>query len=195
MLYHYTITEMSNAHDTSAQSSRSLQVARSRNIADATTGAELDDDEIEIMMAAPSSPPQCSSTPSIQPIMATPASVAVKTITHTTTIPMQFSPHPSTPRHQHFPSAGGSLSQPGTPATTTRQPPVADSPFPANALRPDGTLDREAALEQIRQRRGRARSVAMGCATPRKQVEDQGLAGRRDISAPVRAASKAWTKG
>ena len=45
-------------------------------------------------------------------------------------------------------------------------------------------VDREAALEAIRQRRGRARSFAAGHGTPRKQMME-GVKERRDISAPV----------
>ncbi|MCJ1475582.1 hypothetical protein MMC13_004245 [Lambiella insularis] len=45
---------------------------------------------------------------------------------------------------------------------------------------PASTMTREEALEQIRQRRGRARSIAAGNGTPRKAMEV-----RRDISAPT----------
>lgn len=115
----------------------------------------------------------------------TPIDREFRTVTTTTTIPIHFnSPFPSSDAHQ-----------PTTPMTVGH-PPLAQaltSPFPSKALRPDGTLDREAALEQIRQRRGRARSVAMGYATPQKQMmEGVGPNGRRDISAP---ALRAWTKG
>ncbi|KAF1984008.1 hypothetical protein K402DRAFT_360240 [Aulographum hederae CBS 113979] len=107
----------------------------------------------------------------------------IRTITTTTTIPMTFTPVKSSNLY----SATGGI--PATPATIAH-PPQANipiSPFPSTSgLKPDGTIDREAALEQIRQRRGRARSVAMGLATPRKQMlEGVGAAGRRDISAPA----------
>jgi len=73
-------------------------------------------------------------------------------------------------------------------STTTRIPlanPPDLTPQPAtvahNALSP--TMTREEALAQIRERRGRARSLAQGTMTPRKQmVEGQE---RRDISAPA----------
>lgn len=45
------------------------------------------------------------------------------------------------------------------------------------------TMSREQALEQIRQRRGRARSFAAGNLTPMKQMVESGV--RRDISAPA----------
>ncbi|RDW74956.1 hypothetical protein BP6252_06098 [Coleophoma cylindrospora] len=45
------------------------------------------------------------------------------------------------------------------------------------------TMTREEALAQIRERRGRARSLAQGTLTPRKQMVDAGV--RRDISAPT----------
>ena len=60
--------------------------------------------------------------------------------------------------------------------TTTTTVPLADVLSPS-------TMTREEALEQIRQRRGRARSVAAGTLTPRKQMVE-GVA-KRDISAPA----------
>ena len=45
------------------------------------------------------------------------------------------------------------------------------------------TLSREKALAMIRERRGRARSLAQGTLTPRKQMVEGGV--RRDISAPA----------
>jgi hypothetical protein len=95
----------------------------------------------------------------------------IRTITTTTTIPIMFSPFPGS-------------QQPTTPMTIGHLPLGPGSPFTAGAIKPDGTLDREAALAQIRERRGRARSVAMGHATPRKQMVE-GVTGRRDISAPT----------
>ena len=66
--------------------------------------------------------------------------------------------------------------------TTTFVPlAVAESPAP---FTPSATMTREEALEQIRQRRGRARSIAAGHTTPRKQMIDLGGL-RRDISAPA----------
>jgi hypothetical protein len=50
-------------------------------------------------------------------------------------------------------------------------------------------FDREAALEAIRQRRGRARSMAAGQGTPMKQMVE-GVKDRRDISAPVSRAQR-----
>jgi hypothetical protein len=108
----------------------------------------------------------------------------IRTVTTTTTIPITFSPFPPRPSQED---------QPLTPMTVGH-PPLAHppgSPFPASAFKADGTLDREAALRQIRERRGRARSVQMGHATPRKQMMEGVAGGRRDISAP---ALKAWTK-
>ncbi|ORY60097.1 uncharacterized protein BCR38DRAFT_460059 [Pseudomassariella vexata] len=46
------------------------------------------------------------------------------------------------------------------------------------------TMTREQALAQIKERRGRARSIAQGVMTPRKQMVTGGLA-RRDVSAPA----------
>ncbi|KAL2075518.1 hypothetical protein VTL71DRAFT_461 [Oculimacula yallundae] len=76
-------------------------------------------------------------------------------------------------------------------STTTRIP-LANAPdltpptvLPA-ALNPalSPTMSREEALAQIRERRGRARSLAQGTMTPRKQMVE-GAGSRRDISAPA----------
>ncbi|KAL9062159.1 MAG: hypothetical protein Q9157_009175, partial [Trypethelium eluteriae] len=53
------------------------------------------------------------------------------------------------------------------------------------------TIDREAALEAIRQRRGRARSFAEGKLTPRKPMVEGVAPERRDISAPVLGTASA----
>jgi hypothetical protein len=76
-------------------------------------------------------------------------------------------------------------------STTTRIP-LANPPdltpptvLPASldpALSP--TMSREEALAMIRERRGRARSLAQGTLTPRKQMVE-GTGSRRDISAPA----------
>ncbi len=50
-------------------------------------------------------------------------------------------------------------------------------------------FDREAALQAIRERRGRARSMAEGHGTPMKQMLE-GVKERRDISAPVFRAGR-----
>jgi hypothetical protein len=79
-----------------------------------------------------------------------------------------------------------------TVSTTTRIPlaqpsditPPNTLPLPASldpALSP--TMSREEALAMIRERRGRARSLAQGTLTPRKQMVEGGV--RRDISAPA----------
>lgn len=60
-----------------------------------------------------------------------------------------------------------------------------DLPFSPAAPMTPGGISREEALEQIRQRRGRARSIAVGNGTPRKRMVDVGEL-RRDISAPGR---------
>jgi hypothetical protein len=76
-------------------------------------------------------------------------------------------------------------------STTTRIPLANPSditppilPVPASldpALSP--TMSREEALAMIRERRGRARSLAQGTLTPKKQMVEGGV--RRDISAPA----------
>lgn len=90
-------------------------------------------------------------------------------------------------------------------STTTRIP-LANPPdltpettLPTDLSNPafSPTMSREEALAQIRERRGRARSLAQGTLTPRKQMVEGGV--RRDISAPairsgnVRGRSQART--
>ncbi|KAI9754816.1 MAG: hypothetical protein M4579_004541 [Chaenotheca gracillima] len=70
-----------------------------------------------------------------------------------------------------------------TTTTTTMRIPLT-SASPDNRLAEGATMSREQALEQIRQRRGRARSIAADKLTPRKQTGEGALASRRDISAP-----------
>ena len=81
------------------------------------------------------------------------------TVTTTTTIPMHFTPvayKPSLEDAENIPPA------------------TADVP----------TFDRAAALAAIEYRRGRAKSIASGQMTPRKQMLE-GVKERRDISAPA----------
>ncbi|EKD14796.1 hypothetical protein MBM_07007 [Drepanopeziza brunnea f. sp. 'multigermtubi' MB_m1] len=75
-------------------------------------------------------------------------------------------------------------------STTTRIP-LANAPDLTPTLLPSAldpalspTMSREEALAQIRERRGRARSLAQGTMTPRKQMVEGG-GPRRDISAPA----------
>ncbi|OCK76423.1 hypothetical protein K432DRAFT_428738 [Lepidopterella palustris CBS 459.81] len=110
---------------------------------------------------------------------ATPAFL-MRTVTTTTKIPLHFSP--ATPHN--LPPTPSTIAHPPThaPETASSQPLRS---LDLNLL----PIDREAALEQIRQRRGRARSIAAGQSTPRKQMLE-GTVGRRDISAPVGRGTK-----
>lgn len=69
--------------------------------------------------------------------------------------------------------------------TVTTVIPLVTTPSPAKQLpfNPEATMTREQALEQIRARRGRARSIAAGQGTPRRLLAIS--ADRRDISAPA----------
>lgn len=102
---------------------------------------------------------------------------AIRTITTTTTIPLQFSPAPF-----------GNM--PPTPSTISHLPARSNSahtPSSNESITLDlgkVEIDRAAALEAIRQRRGRARSIANAQMTPRKQMLEGVTGGRRDISAP-----------
>lgn len=119
---------------------------------------------------APSTPPRPHNRPDTTPFRHQPS---IRTVTTTTTVPMHFTPSLKT------------------------LPPVFDSeedienippPTPSSAVLPDGSelpiMDRAAALAAIEYRRGRAKSIANGQATPRKQMLE-GVRERRDISAPV----------
>lgn len=101
----------------------------------------------------------------------------------------QVSSIPSTPRPHVFNSPPSS-----TPAPTCSIPAQLQRPYTTRVISTttivpladifSPSMSREEALEQIRQRRGRARSIAAGNLTPRRQmVEGAGI--RRDISAPV----------
>jgi hypothetical protein len=125
----------------------------------------VDDSEDEDM-----SPP----TPDREPTgPATP--YLTRTITTTTTIPLHFSP--ATPAFK--PGRG-----PMTPSTVAHAAANAQTPVLGELSLNKLGIDREAALAAIRERRGRARSMAAGHGTPMKQMVE-GVKDRRDISAPV----------
>jgi hypothetical protein len=102
---------------------------------------------------------------------ATPAHYELRTTT--TTIPIAFSP--ATPAFR--PGKG-----PMTPSTVAHAAVNARTPVLGELSLNITPIDREAALRQIRERRGRARSMADGHGTPMKQMLTKD---RRDISAPV----------
>lgn len=130
----------------------------------------IHEDVIEDSEDEDSGPP----TPSHEPLgPATP--YLTRTITTTTTIPLHFSP--ATPAFK--PGRG-----PMTPSTIAHAPADARTPVLGELSLNKLPFDREAALEAIRQRRGRARSMAAGHGTPMKQMVE-GVKDRRDISAPV----------
>ena len=100
--------------------------------------------------------------------------------------PRQVSSPPSSPPHLRYPTTPRPLPVPPygpnhITQTVTTTIPLAVTPSP---FTPNPTMTREEALEQIRQRRGRARSIAAGHSTPRKQMIDLSSL-RRDISAPA----------
>lgn len=95
--------------------------------------------------------------------------------TTTTTIPIAFSP--ATPAFR--PGRG-----PMTPSTVAHAATDGRTPVLGELSLNSVSIDREKALQQIRERRGRARSMANSHATPMKQMM-QGVKDRRDISAPV----------
>ncbi|CAI6336598.1 unnamed protein product [Periconia digitata] len=118
----------------------------------------------------------CPGTPGEYPTgPVTPAQYLMRTITTTTTIPLHFSP--ATPAMKRG-------AQAMTPSTVAHAPADAHTPVLGELALNKAPFDRQAALEAIRERRGRARSMAAGQATPHKQMME-GVKERRDISAPV----------
>lgn len=84
-----------------------------------------------------------------------------------------------------FLTAANTAAQTHAIKTVTTVVPLVTTPSPAKQLpfNPEATMTREQALEQIRARRGRARSIAAGQGTPRRILAVS--ADRRDISAPA----------
>nr|OQO22076.1 hypothetical protein B0A51_08917 [Rachicladosporium sp. CCFEE 5018] len=130
------------------------------------------------------SPDQTSSTPTQD---ARPFSL--RTITTTTQIPMHFTPiRKST--HPFYPDNAENIDPDCA---------VLDAYTPDRSATDTTALpfDREAALAAIAYRRGRAKSLANGHLTPRKQmVEGLGVGvegGRRDVSAPVLGRGRVGT--
>lgn len=124
----------------------------------------VDSDDEDVGPPTPTHEPSGPATPYL-----------TRTITTTTTIPMHFSP--ATPAFK--PGRG-----PMTPSTVAHAPSNARTPVLGELSLNKLPFDREAALEAIRERRGRARSMAAGHGTPMKQMVE-GVKDRRDISAPV----------
>ncbi|KAI4210853.1 MAG: hypothetical protein LQ351_006348 [Letrouitia transgressa] len=91
-------------------------------------------------------------------------------------VPLTPRPLPNLPS-QAIQSTIRSVTCPGT--TTTTMVPLA----PPMPFAPSRTMSRDEALEQIRQRRGRARSIAAANRTPKKVTVEIGE--RRDLSAPA----------
>ncbi|KAF1950022.1 hypothetical protein CC80DRAFT_483382 [Byssothecium circinans] len=127
----------------------------------------------------------CPQTPLHGPTgPATPGQYLTRTITTTTTIPLHFSP--ATPAMKR----GAQATM--TPSTVAHATNDARTPILGELSLNRVPFDREAALEAIRERRGRARSMAAGQGTPRKQMME-GVKERRDISAPVSRMALFWS--
>jgi hypothetical protein len=167
---------ISDVHDTGSGDVE-LEVSRTRSIQKGSKVASIDIHEDAI--DDESGDDMDVQTPRREPVdSAIPTRYELHTTT--TTVPLAFSP--ATPAFR--PGRG-----PMTPSTVAHA--VLDAGTPAlgelslNKL----PFDREAALEAIRQRRGRARSMAAGQGTPMKQMVE-GVKDRRDISAPVLRAQR-----
>ncbi|KAK6428250.1 hypothetical protein LTR95_015605, partial [Oleoguttula sp. CCFEE 5521] len=139
------------------------------------------------------SQPEDTSPPSLDHTPQTPTQetrpFALRTITTTTQIPMHFTPvrKPTLPCY------------PGNAENIDPDCAVLDAYTPEHTATGTSALpfDREAALAAIAYRRGRAKSLANGHLTPRKQmVEGLGVGvegGRRDVSAPVLGRGRVGT--
>jgi hypothetical protein len=161
----------STSRSTSRPQSRAEAVAERQSIIKSAgivihEDAILDSDEED---GEPQTPHDDPSAP------ATPGQYLTRTITTTTTIPLHFSP---------FTPASKLSNVPMTPSTIAHAPANAQTPVLGELAVNQLPFDRAAALEAIRQRRGRARSMAAGHGTPQKQMME-GVKERRDISAPV----------
>ncbi|KAL9039581.1 MAG: hypothetical protein Q9214_004819 [Letrouitia sp. 1 TL-2023] len=117
------------------------------------------------------------------PIMASPNRFLLEPLSPRAEPETLKEPVPSSPRplpnlpSQAIQSTIRSVTCPGT--TTTTMVPLA----PPMPFTPNRTMSRDEALEQIRQRRGRAKSIAAANRTPRRVVVEVGE--RRDLSAPA----------
>ena len=133
----------------------------------------------------PNSPRKPTTSPSASPThsASTPSRLSSKA-SATQPIPTTSTSFPN--RHLPSPSLGAiTMAQTHAIKTVTTTIPLVTTPAPAKQLpfNPEATITREQALEQIRARRGRARSIAAGQGTPRRFMAVS--ADRRDISAPA----------
>lgn len=164
-----------DVHSTVSSRPQSRCVLESSNIMERkSSNIEVHEDEDAIVDSddednSPGTPRQYPSGPETPYL--------TRTITTTTTIPLHFSPF--TPAAKR-----GGGAQAMTPSTVAHAPADAQTPALGELSLNKLPFDREAALEAIRERRGRARSMAAGQATPHKQMLE-GVKERRDISAPV----------
>ncbi|KAJ2903391.1 uncharacterized protein MKZ38_009968 [Zalerion maritima] len=115
---------------------------------------------------ADAAPPQNADTASPKVETRPHTSASFYTVTQTTTVPLRES------------TANAKMGQ------RLRTPKSSSSTFDVNNPAFTPTMTREEALAQIRERRGRARSMANGTMTPRRQMVEGG-GERRDVSAPV----------
>ncbi|KAM0330734.1 hypothetical protein ACHAQA_003686 [Verticillium albo-atrum] len=134
-------------------------------VPDIPTHVEESENEAEDATRAASPSPQ---KPSPQP---EPATVRYRTSTTTTTIPIYDENERPASRFARCRTPSGE----------------SHSSFDVNNPAMTPTMTREEALARIRERRGRARSVAQGTMTPRRKMVE-GAGERRDMSAPQAAA-------
>jgi hypothetical protein len=118
-------------------------------------------------------------------------SAAFYTVTTTTTVPLRGDDlRSASQRGERERGRGAAMRTPsGSSNSSSKIANSATASFDINNPAMTPTMTREQALAQIRERRGRARSVAQGTATPRKQMTE-GAGPRRDISAPTANRSR-----
>lgn len=138
------------------------------------TNYKLSNSPLIPIISPPVSPTHGTSTPS-------PLS---RKASATQPIPTVSTPFPNRPV-PNPPFGASTVAQTHAIKTVTTTIPLVTTPAPAKQLpfNAEATMTREEALEQIRARRGRARSIAAGQGTPRRLMAVS--ADRRDISAPA----------
>ena len=149
---------------------------RALHIASPTPTQNLNEEQSAESPLPVSHPSTSLVTPSRQDHQSTPfrAQPSIRTVTTTTTVPMHFTP---VTKPQLFSEAINR-------ENIENQPPQDNPAVGGVAVPTTPTFDRAAALAAIEYRRGRAKSIANGQGTPRKQMIE-GVNQRRDISAPA----------
>ena len=159
-----------------------MEAELTAEVTDLTRDNDLPAEAILTVPLQPSSP----ITPTYREHQTTPfrQQPSIRTVTTITTVPMHFTPV-AKPQAQPF----FNPTKMDVEDTENIPPAQADCAIDDSVAPATPTFDRAAALAAIEYRRGRAKSIADGHATPRKQMIE-GVKERRDISAPALGAQK-----